>query len=78
MKLTAKFAFWSCAVIWVLILLPFFVPALNTITPHVLGLPFVVFWQYMLIALHLVLCVICQKYVWDPFEANNEDRKEEM
>jgi hypothetical protein len=72
MRLTGRFAFWSCLIIWGLILLPFFIPALNTLTPKVLGLPFVVFWQYFLITLHFILCVVCAVCVWDPFDANQK------
>lgn len=70
MKLSAKFAFWSCVVIWIFALLPFFVPALNTLKPLVLGLPFVVFWEYLAIVLHVLLCLFCAKYVWDSFDAD--------
>lgn len=72
MKLSAKFAFWACAVIWALILLPYLVPVLNTIEPKILGLPFTVFWQYLLYILHLILCIVCKKCIWDPFETEEE------
>lgn len=73
MKLSARFAFWACVVIWFFALLPFFVPALNTLEPLVLGLPFVVFWQYLMLVLHVILCVFCAKYVWDSFDANEKE-----
>ncbi len=77
MKLTARFAFVSCLVIWGLILLPYFVPSLNTLTPKILGLPFVVFWQYALIALHIILCIVCKRYVWDTFDAHDDQGGED-
>ena len=53
-----------------MIFMPYFVPVLNTLTPRILGLPFIVFWQYLMISLHIVLCIICKKFIWDPFDAD--------
>ena len=36
---------------------------------HILGLPFIVFYDFTIIGLHIVLLFICKKYVWDPFDA---------
>ena len=71
--LTPKFAFIASVILWVLIVLPFFVPQLNILEPCILGLPFVVFLQYLVIFLQLLLCVFCKKYVWDPFDANADE-----
>lgn len=77
MKFSAKFVFVCTVVIWVLLVLPFFIPALNRIDPKVLGLPFVVFWQYALIAAHIVLLVFSAYKVWDPFDAVETEEKKE-
>jgi len=68
-NMSAKHVFWTTLFLWVLLLLPFFVPALNTLEPHILGLPFIVFYDFTIIGLHIVLLFICKKYVWDPFDA---------
>ena len=73
MRPTAKFMFWSIAFLWAAIMLPFFIPGLNSLLPVVLGLPFVVFLQYLLIGLHLALCVYGRYYVWDAFDKKQND-----
>lgn len=72
MKLTTKFALGACLVIWVMAVLPFFVPALNSMEPLVFGLPFVVFWEGLALVLHIVLLFICEKYVWDGFDGGEQ------
>lgn len=68
MRPTAKLIFWICVVMWGTMLLPYVIPALNTIEPKIAGLPFTVIWQYLILAFHIALCFYCSKYVWDPFD----------
>lgn len=70
---TPKFAFIASVILWVLIVLPFFVPQLNVLEPYILGLPFVVFLQYLVLFLQLLLCIFCKKFVWDPFDADSDE-----
>ncbi len=55
-------------IIWILAFAPSFIPALNTLEPHILGLPFVVFWEIFVWALQVAMLFITAKYVWDPFD----------
>lgn len=66
--LTGKFVFFSVVGIWILAVLPFFVPAINSIEPRILGLPFVVVWEFIVLALHILLVVVSALYVWDTFD----------
>lgn len=67
-NLKAKHIFWFTVVLWIFAYLPFFVPAINSLEPHVLGLPFVVFYEFVIIAIHIAELFVCAKYVWDPFD----------
>ena len=70
MKITARFVFVGTLIIWTLMLLPYFVPVLNTLVPTIFGLPFIVIWQYTLIGLHMFLALFAAKRIWDPFDKN--------
>ena len=43
-------------------------PAINSIEPRILGLPFVVVWEFIVLALHILLVVVSALYVWDTFD----------
>ena len=74
MKLTSRGVFWICIGIWAFVFLPYFIPSLNVLSPRILGLPFTVFWQYFAIAVHIVVLVLANKYVWDAFDGECEER----
>ena len=70
MKFTAKHVFIAEVLSWILIWLPFFVPAINKIEPRVLGLPFIVVYDIVIIALHTALLIFAKQFVWDTFDAD--------
>ena len=70
MKFTPKAVLAAELICWVLICLPFFVPALNTVDPKILGLPFLVVYDLVIIAAHTVLLFAAKKYAWDTFDAD--------
>lgn len=70
MKLTAKHVLLAEIICWVLICLPFIVESLNTIEPRILGLPFIVFYDVVIIAMHTFLLLAAKKYAWDTFDAD--------
>lgn len=74
MKATAKKVFLCCIILWTAMLMPYFIPQLNKLDPVIIGLPFTIFWQYMIILLHLILCVFSSKYVWDDFNGGENER----
>jgi hypothetical protein len=75
MKFTAKHVCAITALLWLLLFLPFFVPELNTIEPHVLGLPFIVFYDFAIIFVHIALTFVAKKYTWDSFDKDAAKEK---
>ncbi len=73
MKFTPKMTFAGVLLIWVFAAMPYFVPAINSITPLVLGLPFVVFWEFLAIVLLIVLLIVCKNYAWDTFDREDSE-----
>lgn len=61
---------------WLMDSLPFFIPAMNTIEPKILGLPFVVVWQGLWIVIVLGICIFATANIWDNFDANGEEDEE--
>lgn len=80
MKLTAKQVLLAELLCWVLICLPFFVDSLNSIEPRILGMPFIVVYDLLIILMHTALLLVAKKYAWDTFDAdinwNAEKEKE--
>lgn len=77
MKLTPKFALLSLVVIWILACLPFFIPRLNSLEPHILGLPFIACYILAVIALHVILLFVCKNHIWDTFDKGEEGKEDE-
>ncbi len=59
---------------FVLVFAPYFVPALNSATPHILGLPFTVFYVVLVMALGCAILFWAANNVWDSFDKNMDDK----
>lgn len=75
MKLTPKFVVCIWLILFILLFLPYGVPALNVTTP-IFGMPFIAFWDLGLLILFSVLSLIASFFVWDPFD-NYQDAPDE-
>lgn len=75
MKFTARTVFGITFILWALIFLPFFVPALNQLEPRILGLPFIVFYDLTLFAAHIGLLFLAKRYAWDEFTADSKEEE---
>lgn len=73
MKFTARTVFGITVILWILLCLPFFVPALNTLEPRILGIPFIVFYDFVLYAAHIALMFLAKRYAWDEFTADSQE-----
>lgn len=77
-KLTERFVFIAHVIIWVAAALPFFIPAMNTTKPYILGLPFCTFWMLLMVIIQLIVSTIASKYAFDPFDnhLDTEDKED--
>lgn len=61
------------AAYFALVFAPYFVPALNSATPKILGLPFTVVYITIVMFLGCGIMYWASKNVWDGFDYNMED-----
>lgn len=73
MKPSNKIAFTFMGIVWLLYLAPFFVPVLNQLEPRLFGLPFTVWFMWIVIVVSWVIAIWSSKKVWDPFEIEESE-----
>lgn len=66
-----KFAQWLFPIYSVCCLLPYFIPALNSIEPKIAGIPFTVYSIFIWMGLCCVLLNWLSRNVWDSYDGNN-------
>ncbi len=74
-----KIVQWLFAVYWVLCMLPYFIPALNQLEPHIGFIPFTVWYVFLVMTGCSVMIYIFSKSdsIWDTYdyEENEELQK---